>query len=114
MVNPQTLSTVLSNGEIFKGIWTVPSVKTRAERAAAGKPQLTNLASTWDTVYGPGFYTAHVLGTRYFAQASITGNQGTLLQVEMYRLDTGAETDLLQAIKGVAKDSKGNEYKLAF
>jgi hypothetical protein len=91
----------------------VPSIKARADSAAVGAPQLTNLASAWDTVYGQGFYTAHVLGTKFFARASITGNQGTVLEVEMYRLEPNTQNPGPIEIKGVAKDSKGNIYKLA-
>ena len=116
MLKPQTISAVLSNGEVFKGTWAVPTVKVRADSAAAGTPQLTSLASAWDTVYGQGFYTAHVLGTRFFAQTSLTGSQGNVLQVEMYRQEHGSDSDPHNAapldIKGVAKDSKGNIYKV--
>jgi hypothetical protein len=109
---PRTIRAVLGNGEIFSGSWSVPSVKTRAERAAAGTPQPTSLAREWDTVYGQGFYTAHVLGTRFFAQTVVTGSQGTVLQVEMYRQVHGDDAAAPIDIKGVAKDSKGNIYKL--
>jgi hypothetical protein len=117
-LKPQSISAILSNGEVFKGIWTVPSVKTRTEKATEGTPAPTNLASEWDIVYGQGYYTAHVLGTRFFAQTVLTGNQGTVLQMEMYRQEHGSDADPNSAapldIRGVAKDSKGNIYKLAF
>jgi len=112
-VSPQTISTVLSNGETFAGTWVVPSQKARAQSAAAGKPAPTNLAIAWDTVYGQGFYSAHVLGAKFFAQSAITGDQGTVLQVEIYRpVDDAPDTNILQSIKGVAQDSHGNIYKL--
>ena len=93
-------------------------MKTRVQSAAAGTPGQFSLASAWDTVYGQGFYTAHVLGTPLFAQTVLTGNQGSVLQVEMYRQEHGSDTDPNSVapldIRGVAKDSKGNIYKLAF
>jgi hypothetical protein len=111
--NSGNLSVILANGETFTGPWKALSVKTRAQNAASSTPEQVSLASAWDTVYGQGFYTAHVLGTRLFAQAVLTGNQGTVLQVEMYRQEHGADSSAPLDIKGVAKDSKGNIYKLA-
>jgi len=109
--NSGNVTATLADGEDFSGPWKAISVK---ERATAGSPASFSLASAWDTVYGQGFYTAHVLGTHLFAQASLVGKQGAVLQVEMYRqvltADPGAPLD----IKGVAKDSTGNVYKLAF
>ncbi|MGB9406332.1 MAG: hypothetical protein WCA89_02285 [Terracidiphilus sp.] len=116
--NSGNLSVTLANGEVFSGPWKEISVKARTQSAAAGVPVQFNLASAWDAVYGQGFYTAHVLGTPLFVQAVLTGNQGTVLQVEMYRQEHGSDTDPNSAapldIKGVAKDSNGNIFKMAF
>lgn len=109
--NSGSVSVTLANGEVFSGPWKAISVKERAQNATAAKPAVS-LASAWDMVYGQGFYTAHVLGTPLFAQATLTGNQGTLLQVEMYRQEHGGDTAASLDIKGVAKDSKDNIYKL--
>jgi hypothetical protein len=110
--NSGSISVVLADGEVFTGPWKALSVKARAQKANAGSTEQVTLASAWDTVYGKGFYTAHVLGTILFAQATLTGNRGTILQVEMYRQEHGADTSGQIDIKGVAKDSKGNIYKL--
>ena len=72
-----------------------------------------NLSAEWDTVYGTGFYVANVLGTRLYARAVLTGNRGTTLNVELYKPDK-VENTTIGAIKGVAKDDKGNIYKVAF
>jgi len=111
--NSGNLSLTLANGEVFSGPWKAISVNERAKRATAGDPGQFSLATAWDTVYGQGFYTAHVLGTPLFAQAVLTGNQGTVLQAELYRQEHGGD-DAPFDIKGVAKDSKGNLFKLAF
>jgi hypothetical protein len=66
-----------------------------------------NLAFAWDVVYGQGYFLAHVLGTR-LRQAIVTGDMGTVLQVECQF------TDGHSAFNGVAVDSKGNIYKVAW
>ena len=97
---------VLDNGEACKGRWMqVPRPSNPSSAAASASPSSESMASEWDLVYGPGFYVAHVLGARLYARAEITGNRGTVLHAEVYESES---------IKGVAKDDKGNVYKLAF
>jgi hypothetical protein len=112
--NSGNLSVTLTNGEIFSGPWREITVKERAQRAIAGAPGEFSLATAWDVVYGQGFYTSHVLGTPLFLQTVLTGKMGTVLQVEMYRQDHGSDSSAAIDIKGVAKDSKGNIYKIVF
>jgi len=64
----------------------------------------------WDNIYGPGYYVSHVLGTQYYAQTVVTGNRGTTMNVEMF--SQPGEKDGSPRIKGVAKDSRDNIYKL--
>jgi hypothetical protein len=70
------------------------------------------MLSVWDSVYGDGFYVAHVLGARSHSRAEITGSKNTVLEVELYQIngDTSAAPDV--GICGVAKDDKGDIYKL--
>jgi hypothetical protein len=108
------LSVVLDGGEVCKGHWAQvarPNTAQAATTAAAAAPD--NLSAEWDTVYGTGFYVANVLGTRLYARAVLTGNRGTILRVELYKPDR-VENTTIGAIKGVAKDDKGNIYKVAF
>jgi hypothetical protein len=65
----------------------------------------------WDQVYGPGFFTANVLGNAGFQRAALTCKQGTTLNVEFFQTVTsgGVATG-----KGMGQDSKGNLYKLTF
>jgi hypothetical protein len=108
------LSVVLDGGEVCKGRWAQvprPNSSNAAATAAAAAPD--NLSAEWDTVYGTGFYVANVLGTRLYARAVLTGNRGTTLNVELYKPDK-VENTTIGAIKGVAKDDKGNIYKVAF
>jgi len=108
-VTPHDLIVTLPDGEVCKGHWTivkrgeVPG-KTDAKDAAASPMQ-----SDWDTVFGPGYYVAHVLGTKYYARTTATGNHGSVLHVEIYISETGQEG---RAMRGVAHDSRDNLYKL--
>jgi hypothetical protein len=109
--NSGHLSVVLVGGEVCKGQWSVvPSVPAASDAGSATTPANSGTASLWDTVYGPGFYQAHVLGTRLYVRSTPTCSQGTGLTVEMYR--TANANGDLNAIKGVAQDNKGNIYKV--
>jgi hypothetical protein len=101
---------VLSNGEAFQGPWKMIYQKAALPDQSAGASESSTLASSWDAVYGQGFYVAHVLGKPYFAHTTLTGNQGTILQVELYEPEFSGVT--VVGTKGVAKDSNGNIYKL--
>jgi hypothetical protein len=112
--NSGNFSAVLGDGEVCKGGWAkVPRPKTSNEATPATAVSANNLSAEWDTVYGTGFYVAHVLGARLYARAVLTGNQGTILNVELYKPDN-VENNTPASIKGVATDNKGNIYKVAF
>ncbi len=110
---PANFSAVLNDGEVCKGRFSVIPQPPASNRANATS-SASDLSSAWDSIYGPGFYVAHVLGVRFYARALASGNRGTILNVEIYRsanVEQGAE---LASIKGVAKDSAGNIYKMVF
>ncbi len=112
--NSGNISVVLADGEVCKGRWaTVPRVQVPKDVATVNSAPSTAMSSIWDTVYGSGFYVSHVLGTRLYVQAVIPGNRGTVLNLEMYRPEE-RESNIIGAIKGVAKDNKNNIYKLVF
>jgi hypothetical protein len=99
VVNSGNLHFVLSDGEVCRGPWT---------RVVTGSAPAD---PAWDAVYGSGYYVAHVLGASYRGEAAITGNRGTVLNVDFYRVvGNGNRIRFF----GVAKDSKGNIYKIAF
>ncbi len=108
------MSVVLGDGEVCKGRWsTVPRAQVPKGAATASTSSTDGMPSVWDTVYGSGFYVSHVLGTRLYVRSALTGDRGTVLNVEMYRPDNN-ESNIRGAIKGVARDNKDNLYKLAF
>ncbi len=112
--NSGNFSVVLGDGEVCKGRWAqVPRPKTSDATTPATAVPANNLAAEWDTVYGTGFYVAHVLGARLYARSVVTGNRGTVLNVELYKPNS-VENTTTAAIKGVAKDNKDNIYKVAF
>ncbi|MGD0426320.1 MAG: hypothetical protein ABSC10_06340 [Candidatus Acidiferrales bacterium] len=107
------VSVVLAGGEVCKGSWSAaPSVPSAADAGSATTPATSGTASLWDTVYGPGFYQAHVLGTRIYMRATPDCNHGTTLTVEMFR--AADSNGNVSAIRGVAQDNKGNIYKVTF
>jgi hypothetical protein len=70
------------------------------------------MPALWDTIYGPGFFTAHVSGAGLYANAVITGKLGTVYNLEFYSAD--AQPQRVSKIRGVAKDSANNLYKVVF
>ena len=121
-------------GEVCRGHWTLvkggsseDGVSPKAANVSAtggGTPPgstppdsgpssvAEGMPAAWDAVYGQGYYVAHVLGQRLYAHALVTGNQGTILNVEFYRVYRGQNEP--GEIHGVAKDNKGDIFKLAF
>jgi hypothetical protein len=99
-----SLSLTLPDGEVCKGHW-----------ANSKTPPVSPLQSEWDYVYGKGFYVAHVLGAHLYAQATLRGNRGTVVDVEMYRSETSGDPghDERGPVRGVAQDNRGNTYKIA-
>jgi hypothetical protein len=115
MFKSGNISVVLGNGEKCTGRW----VSAQASPASTGAPAangstVPDLASVWDTVYGQGFYVSHVLGTKLFARAVVSGCSGIVLQMEMYRSEGEHAEDTALRIRGVARDNKDNIYKVIF
>lgn len=93
-----TISFHLPNGEKFSGPCAFGS--------AAGVND--DLKVAWDSVYGQGDYVAHVVGSPTHCTAKLTGSRQTIFRLQAY--NETADTPL----KGIAEDSDGNIYKLAF
>ncbi len=117
VINSGSIFVKLANGQQFSGRWQAQSVGALAKESRAGVVPAFNLSAEWDAVYGPGFYTAHVLGAHLFVGTTLTGNQGGALQLEMISqpVETADAKDIAAPhISGVARDDKGNVYKVAF
>lgn len=113
-IHSGSFSATLSDGEVCKGRWEqIPRPNTAEQANSAGSGFTDSMSAEWDTVYGQGFYVAHVLGARLYARAALNGNKGTTMNVELYKPDN-PKNDTLALIKGVAKDNKSNIYKVAF
>lgn len=107
------MTLTLPSGEKGAGRWQwarqePPSVEKSGANAAAPE----SMASVWDAVYGPNFYVSHVVG-QLMARANVTGERGTHVQMEMYR-PVGEGGDVPINFRGVARDDKGNVYKVVF
>jgi hypothetical protein len=105
-----TISVILANGEVCQGPWAFVSktIPDNTSNSNAASPLPPNLAADWDLVYGPGFYTAHVVGNKLYAQATLTGNTGTIMHVELSN-----ESNTRGNTKGVAQDNHGNVFKVS-
>jgi hypothetical protein len=111
-----TFSTAL-DGEKFTGHWE----RVPRDNAPSSKiPTPQDLSSEWDSVYGVGFYRFKVREADFYLRTLATGNRGTILYVEMYRTEqrpvigtNGNEIPIID-MRGVARDNKGNVYKLIF
>jgi hypothetical protein len=98
-----TVSVVLDNGEVCTGPWELAS-----KTPPAGAVTPIDMAADWDSVYGPGYFAAHVLGNKLYARATLTGSKGTVLHVEFSN-----ESNTRGSTKGVAEDNRGNVFKVS-
>jgi hypothetical protein len=117
MVSESISGFVSANGGAIQGKFatvTASSANARTLGTPESYPPQPNLAFAWDTVYGQGFYLSHVLGNS-IAQGDFTGDQGTVLQVEIYYdIFRGASNEAFSKGYGVAVDNKGNLYKMVW
>ena len=89
------------------------SNKPTAAQTSNSSPSQANIAKAWDAVYGPGFYTAHVLGANIHIHGVLNGEKGTVLDVDAFR-NPGTGDDAMNSRKGIAFDTNSNIYKLVF
>lgn len=100
------ISLVLNDGEVCKGQWAMVPINGTGAMAPNGTLLDTgDMSPFWDSIYGQGFYKSHILGSRFYARAIANGKKGATINIELYKADIGD-------IKGVAKDSNGNVYKV--
>ena len=106
--NTGDISLVMPDGEACKGRWSsiAPMAYGHSTASATGSAT-SGMASAWATVYGSGFSMANVPGVNK-GEAVLVGDRGTVIQVEFY---TGSGT---ANGTGVAKDNKGNTWKVLF
>lgn len=112
-----TMKVTGSQGQVFNGRWEAVRQPAKSTDAPKMAPSDTEMAALWDSIYGNGFYVAHVLGTRLYGRGSLKSSNGDTLKVEFYRPEDRVTTDVNAtrgSVKGVAKDDKGNVYKITF
>jgi hypothetical protein len=97
---PPTFTVTLEDGEDCKGDGSDYTVGTVSESPLAGE---------WDTVYGRGFFVEHVLG-KSVRRTLLTCKRGATVLVENGQITPEAKASPLGI--GVAKDSRGNVFKL--
>jgi hypothetical protein len=112
-----TMKVTGSQGQVFEGHWEAVRQPTKSTDAPQTSPSDAEMAPLWDSIYGNGFYVAHVLGTRLYGRGSLKASNGDTLKVEFYRPEEKNSTDpnvIRGSIKGVGKDDKGNVFKITF
>ena len=98
----------LPDGEIRKGRWSsLAPVHVKYSSASASGNATSGLAALWASVYGSGYSIENVPGVNK-GEAMLVCNHGTVMQVEFL---TGSGT---ANGTGVAKDNKGNTFKVLF
>ena len=108
------ISAVLGDSETFNGRWTrIDPVPSKDATSAPTSSANHAMATSWDVVYGPGYYVSHVLGQRVGIASQLVGSKGTVLDVEFFAAHRGGE-DSPAIFQGVAKDNKDNLYKVVF
>ena len=96
-ISSGSVSFQLPSGESCTGAWEpIPQNQTDS-----------SLASDWDLIYGEGYFTKNVLGSKWRGKSKITGDKGSEFQLEFYRGNPKGSPLL-----GIAKDSAGNVYKV--
>lgn len=107
------ITVVMTDGEVCKGRWQlVRPQQSSAGATASVPPETSAMSPLWDQIYGPGYYVAHVLGSNRYLHAVVTGNKGTVFQVELFAPAGEPEHTGNPDVKGVAKDNKDNLYKV--
>jgi hypothetical protein len=97
-------------GEVCKGHWTRVARVQGPTGQTTSTPSAKDMPAVWDAVYGQGFYTSHVLGTWLYGTAVLTGDHGTVMDVEF----SSSDNEEHASTRGVARDDKGNIYKVVF
>lgn len=98
-------SWTVSNGEVLTGKCVsvkITSVNLKTAGTPESYPPQPNLAFAWDAIFGQGYFAAKILDDKIW-QGTFTGNQGTVLQVE-----------IRDEQHGTAVDNKGNVYKMVW
>lgn len=88
--------------------YTAPMSGVRSGTISVNAVAAAIMTADWDKVYGPGYYDARVLGTKLYARATLTGNEGTTMHVELNN-----EHNIPDHTEGAAEDNHGNIFKVS-
>jgi len=104
--NTGKISLTLASGEACNGIWSSVAPTVASANMGFGTATFSNnMASAWGSAYGTGFTIGNAASVNR-GEAMLICNQGTTIQVEFF---TGSGT---ANGYGVAKDNKGNVFKV--
>jgi hypothetical protein len=89
----EKMSATRAKDDVCHGPWA---------HVAQEDPTARAMSAEWDLVYGKGYFLDKVLGSATFSRGVLTCPKDTTINVE-FNID-----------KGVAKDDKGDVFKLTF
>lgn len=106
--NTGKITITLPSGEVLNGRWAsmAPMEVTYSQGSSRGYAS-DGMRSIWAKVYGSGYTIRNKPGVNK-GEAYLVGSKGITLEIEFY---TGSGT---ANGTGVAKDNKGNIYKVIF
>jgi hypothetical protein len=93
---------IVTTDQVYKGSRIKPNPQDPADGV---------LQAEWDRVYGPGFFVANVLGNLNVWHYRLAGVQGGSMDLEMF---VGGDATTIYFHRGVARDDKGDVFKLVF
>ena len=100
-----SLDVKLAGDEEFKG--QARPVDPAAEGQAPKTSGAPELGKDWDLIYGADYYEKQVKGNPQTVRALMVSNSGTTLVTEIVHEASNSYT-------GVARDGRGNLYKVSF
>jgi len=108
MGNTGNISLTLPNNEFCQGRWSsVAPIQVSYSNGSASGHVTNGMSSAWGTVYGSSYSVSNLAGINK-GSAMMSCDQGTVIDMEFY---TGSGT---ANGNGVAKDNKGNIFKVIF
>jgi len=92
------------------GQWNPPTTPRRGAGGNVADP--SELAATWNVVYGAGYYGNTVPNAKLCARGSGKSKHGTTVEAEMCQFEEQFNGKLQTKTRGVARDSDNNIYQI--
>ena len=110
-----TFRLTMAGDEVVTGPYATIDTPPAPSDTSSGNPAAA-MPNAWNVVYGAGYYNAHVVGSRLFVDANLTGTNGTTMHLQFYVPQYTVPTNGVNARvsdPGVAVDNHGNILKVS-